>query len=152
MRAANGSPLTVNTFVFAILLLEGMQLHLGLRVVNIFPTFFWDIPSYKNAIPLLIGLREACAYANGTVFMLRKLWTPPTSSGAFNPPLGVCPCLPCTESPSAQTRARSLLSLSVTQVPITWQVGDFLSESEALDVSLLNFISKTDDAKWLCLW
>ena len=38
--AANGSPLTVNTFVFAILLLEGMQLHLGLRVVNIFPTFF----------------------------------------------------------------------------------------------------------------
>ena len=88
MRAANGSPLTVNTFVFAILLLEGMQLHLGLRVVNIFPTFFWDIHSYKNTIPLLTGLREACAYANGTVFTLRKLWTT-HSSVVLNSPLGV---------------------------------------------------------------
>ena len=74
----------------------------------------------------------------------------PPSSGALNPHLGVRPCFPCTESPSAQTRARSLLSLSVTQVPITWQVGDFLSESEALDVSLLNFIFKTDYLKWPC--
>ena len=67
-------------------------------------------------------------------------------------PSGVRPCFPCTDPPSAQTRARALLHLPVTQVPITWQVGDLLSESEALDVSLLNLILKTDDAKWLCLW
>ena len=60
----------MNTFVRALLRYEGVQLHLGLRVVNFFSTFFWDIHSYKNTIPLLIGLREACAYANGTVLML----------------------------------------------------------------------------------
>ena len=65
MRAANGSPLTVDTFVFAILLLEGMQLHLGLRVVKLL-----DIPSYKNTIPLWIGLHDACACTNGIVLML----------------------------------------------------------------------------------
>ena len=48
VRAAKGSPLTVNTFVCALLRYEGVQLHLGLRVVNIFPTFFCDIPSYKT--------------------------------------------------------------------------------------------------------
>ena len=126
VRAANGSPITVNTFVFAILLLEGMQLHLGLRVVNIFPTFFWDIPSYKNTIPLLIGLREECAYANGTVFMLRKLWSPP-SLVVLKHHSGVRPRFLCTDLHSAQTRARVYLPLPVIQVPITWQVGDFLS-------------------------
>ena len=65
-------------------------------------------------------------------------------------PLGVRPCFPSTNLPSAQTCAHALLSLLVTQVPITWHVGDFLSESEALDVSLLNLISQTDYAKWLC--
>ena len=62
--------LTVNTFVRALLRYEGVQLHLGLRVVNFFSNSFWDIPSYKTTIPLLIGLREACAYANGIALML----------------------------------------------------------------------------------
>ena len=35
VRAANGSPLTVNTFVRSLLRFEGVQLHLGLRVVYI---------------------------------------------------------------------------------------------------------------------
>ena len=81
--------------------------------------------------------------------MLRKLWPPPFFGGA-QPPSGVRPCFPCTDPPSAQTRARASLPLPVTQAHITWQVGDFLSEFEALDVSLLNFISKTDYVKWLC--
>ena len=38
----------MNTFVRALLRYEGVQLHLGLRVVNIFSTFFCDIPYYKN--------------------------------------------------------------------------------------------------------
>ena len=71
VRAAKGSPLTVNTFVCALLRYEGVQLHLGLRVVNFFfSTFVWDIPSYKNTIPLLIGLRKACACTNGIVLIL----------------------------------------------------------------------------------
>ena len=37
VRAANGSPLTVNTFVRSLLRFEGVQLHLGLRVVDISP-------------------------------------------------------------------------------------------------------------------
>ena len=45
-----------------------------------------------------------------------------------------------------------LVHLHPFQLHITWQVGDFLYESEALNVSLLNLILKTDDAKWLCLW
>ena len=151
MRAANGSPLTVNTFVFAILLLEGMQLHLGLRVVNIFPTFFWDIPSYKNTIPLLIGLREACAYANGTVFMLRKLWPPPFFGGAQPP-----------RAYAIAFRVRILLlpkhvlvhfySSQLHKYPLLGRMVTFVRATEALDVSLLNLILKTDDAKWLCLW
>ena len=84
MRAAKGSPLTVNTFVRAILRYEGVQLHLGLRVVNCFLDFHLGHPFLQNTIPLLIGLREACAYANGTVLMLRKLW-PPHSSVVLNP-------------------------------------------------------------------
>ena len=58
--------------------------------------------------------------------------------------------LSCAGPPSAQTRVRALLPIPVTQVPVTWQAGDFLSESEALDVSLLIFISKADYVKWLC--
>ena len=37
VRAANGSPLTVNTFVRSLLRFEGVHLHLGLRVVDISP-------------------------------------------------------------------------------------------------------------------
>ena len=70
VRAAKGSHITVSTFVRATLRFEGVQLHIGLRVINFFSAFFWDIPSYRNTIPLLIGLREARACANGIVLML----------------------------------------------------------------------------------
>ena len=69
--------------------------------------------------------------------------------GGAQPPSGLRFCFPCTDPHFAQTRARASLPLPVTQVPITWQAGDFLSASEALAKSLINFVSKTDDAKWL---
>ena len=54
----------------------------------------------------------------------------------------------CTDPPYAQSRACA--PLPVPYVPTTWQAGDSLSEAEALDVSLLNFISKADFVEWLC--
>ena len=49
VRATKGSPLTVNTLVRVIIRYEGVQLHLGFSVVNLFfSTFFWDILSYKT--------------------------------------------------------------------------------------------------------
>ena len=54
----------------------------------------------------------------------------------------------CTDPTYAQSRARA--PLPVPYVPLTWQAGDSLSETEALDLSLLNFISKADFVEWLC--
>ena len=126
-----------------------MQLHLGLRVVNIFPTFFWDIASYKKHNPIIDWIaRSMCLRERNRIHVAKAVAAPLLRW--CSTPSGVRPCFPCTDPPSAQTRARALLSLSVTQVPITWQVGDFLSESEALYVSLLNFIFQTDYVKWLC--
>ena len=70
------------------------------------------------------------------------------SSVVLNPPSGVRPRFLCTDPPYAQSRARA--PLPVPYVPTTWQVGDSLSEAEALDVSLLNFIYKADFVEWLC--
>ena len=64
----------------------------------------------------------------------------------LNLPSGVRPRFLCTDPPYAHSRARAPL----LYVPITWQAGDSLSEAEALDVSLLNFISKADFVEWLC--
>ena len=80
--------------------------------------------------------------------MLCERWPPPPSSVVLNPPLGVRPRFLCTDPPHAQPRARA--PLPVPYVPTTWQAGDSLSETEALDVSLLNFISKADFVEWLC--
>ena len=66
----------------------------------------------------------------------------------INPPSGVRPRFLCTYPPYTKSRARA--PLPVPYVPITWQAGDSLSETEALDVSLLNFISTADFVEWLC--
>ena len=58
----------------------------------------------------------------------------------LNPPSGVRHRFFSTDPPYAQSRARA--PLPVPYVPTSWQAGDSLSETEALDVSLLNFISK----------
>ena len=60
----------MNTFVRAPLRYEGVQLHLGLRVVNFFLDVLLGHPFLQSTIPLSIGLREACAYANGIVLIL----------------------------------------------------------------------------------
>ena len=54
----------------------------------------------------------------------------------------------CTDPLYAQSRARA--PLPVPYVPTTWQAGDSLSETEALDVILLNFIYKAYFVEWLC--
>ena len=64
----------------------------------------------------------------------------------LNPPSGVRPRFLCTDTPYAQSLARAPLPY----VPITWQAGDSLSEAEALDASLLNFLSKADFVEWVC--
>ena len=46
VRAVNGSPLTVNIFVRSLLRFEGVQLHLGLRVVDISPISTKTHPNY----------------------------------------------------------------------------------------------------------
>ena len=124
-------------------------MHLGLRVVNIFPTFFWDIPSYKKHNPIIDWIaRSMCLRKRNRIHVAKAVAAPLLRW--CSTPSGVRPYFPCMDPPSAQTRARASLPLPVTQVPITWLVGDFLSESEALDVNFLNLISKTDYAKWLC--
>ena len=77
------------------------------------------------------------------------MWPPPFF-GAVQPHSGVRNCVPCTDHPYAQTRVRAPLSIPVAQVPITWQVDYLLSEYVALNVSLLDFISKADYVEWFC--
>ena len=66
----------------------------------------------------------------------------------LNTPSGVRPRFICTDPHYAQSRARA--PLLVSYVPNTWQAGDSLAETEALDVSLLNFVSKANFVEWLC--
>ena len=88
-----------------------------------------------------------CLRVRNPTHVVRAVTAPP-SSVVLNPPSGVRPRLLCTDPPYAQSRAR--VPLQVPYVPITWQADDSLSETEVLDVSLLNFISKADFVEWLC--
>ena len=72
----------------------------------------------------------------------------PHSSVVLNPHSGVRHRFLCTDPHYAQSRASA--PLPVPYVHTSWPAGDYLSETEALDVSLLNFISKADFVEWLC--
>ena len=53
VRAANCSPLTLNTFVRYLLRFEGVQLHLGLRVVDISPDVLLGHPFLQKHNPII---------------------------------------------------------------------------------------------------
>ena len=78
--------------------------------------------------------------------MLVRAVAAPHSLVVLNPHSGVRHRFLCTDPHYAPSRARA----SLPYVPITWQAGDSLSEAEALDVSLLTFISNADFVEWLC--
>ena len=70
MRAENGSPLTVNTFERSLIRFEGVQLHLGLGVVDISPDVLLGHPFLQKHNPIIDWTHEAYACVYGIVLML----------------------------------------------------------------------------------
>ena len=140
-RAAKGSSITVNTFVRSLLRFEGVQLHFGLRVIDIYPDVILGHPFHQKDNPIIdLTSRSMCLRVRNRTHVVRAVAAiPHPSSVVLNHPSGVRHRFLCTDPPYAQSRARA--PLPVPYVPLTWQAGDSLSETEALDVSLLNFIS-----------
>ena len=139
MRAANGSPLTVNTFVRSLLRFEGVQLHLGLRIVDISSDVILGHPFLQKHNPIIDWTaRSMCLRVRNRTHVVRAVAVTP-SSVVLNHTSGVRPRFLCTDPPYVQSRARA--PLPVPYVPTTWKADDSLSETEALDVSLLSFIS-----------
>ena len=117
MRAANGSPLTVNTFVRSLLSFEGVQLHLGLRAVEISPDVILGHPFLPKHNPIIDWTaRSMCLRVRNRTHVVRAVAAPP-SSVVLHPPSGVRTRFLCTDPPYAQSRARA--PLPVPYVPIT---------------------------------
>jgi hypothetical protein len=133
--------------VRAILRFEGVQLHLGLRVVDISPDVLLGHPFLQKHNPVIDwSARSMCLRVRQRSYVVHAIAAPP-SSVVLNPPEGVR-AFRCTNPPYAQPPLRNVTPSSTVFRGLP--AGESLPESEALEVGLLNFVSKADFVEWLC--
>ena len=80
MRAANGSPITANTLVRSLLRFEGVQLHLGLRVLDFSTDVLLGHPFLQKHNPIIDWTaRIMCLSVRNRTHVVRAVDAPPSS-------------------------------------------------------------------------